>query len=333
MLERVLITGASGMLGEHVVRRLAAFEKYKLFLYRCEVDDKGWWSGENLGSAEIHFQDLTCSGAEEDLAGCSPDTVIHLAAKVGGIGANARNKRSFFLDNLGMALTVFRLCQEIKARLICVGTVCSYPSRVWEGGVGVKEVQIGSGYPEESNAAYGMAKRVALHLLEYSADFPWMYLVPTNLVGPGERFKYGVSGAHVVPAIAFKVLSAMKNGRDSVSLWAPFTRREFLSAEDCAEAIARCLETWKDHHVLNLGSGLVASIEQVYEAVRAETGFKGGVRWNQEGGPSGQMNRLVDSSVSTALLGNYRSVHSIEEMVRPVVHDIQRRYFPSVEMK
>ena len=274
--KRVLVTGGAGFLGSYIVSNLKS---------------KGC---ENIFIPKIEDYDLTeTDDIRRVYYDSKPDMVIHLAAKVGGIGANKSKPGEFFYDNLIMGV---QLIEEARIRniekFISLGTICCYPKFT---PVPFKEENLWDGYPEETNAPYGLAKKMLLiqsqsYRIQYG--FNGIFLMPVNLYGPGDNFDPKLS--HVIPAIIKKCTDAIKEGRKEIVLWGSGKpTREFIYVEDAAEAILLAAERYNKPEPVNIGSGFEISIEQLAELIKRLTGYKGRIIWDSTM-PDGQPRRRLD---------------------------------------
>lgn len=275
---RVLVTGGSGFLGSAVVARLQAEGAADVIVPR---------------SAETDLRDRAQTA--ELLAESRPDLVIHLAAKVGGIGYNQVHPAELYLDNLLMGTYVV---EEARAhgvdKTVLVGTVCSYPK---EPPVPFHEASLWNGYPEETNAPYGIAKLAQLvHAQTVREQYGQnvTYLIPTNLYGPGDKFNPAVS--HVIPALIKRCVEAVEEGADHIELWGTGSAsREFLYVDDAARGIVLAAERYDDPDPVNLGTDHEVPIRDLVVEIAAATGFTGEIRWDPSK-PDGQPRRRVDTS-------------------------------------
>jgi GDP-L-fucose synthase len=274
---RVLVTGGAGFLGGFVTERLKR-EGAQIFVPR---------------SAEY---DLVDRGAVRKLvADTRPDLCIHLAARVGGIGANQANPGRYLFENAMMGLNIFEECRLANVpKLVATGSICAYPKFT---PIPFKEDDLWNGYPEETNAPYGIAKKM---MLVQSQGYREQYgmnsivLFPVNLYGPRDNFDLGSS--HVIPAMIRKFVSARTRGETEVVLWGDGTpTREFLFVEDAAEGILLASERYDSSDPVNLGSGAEISIRDLAELIRAATRFTGKIAWDTSK-PNGQPRRRLDVS-------------------------------------
>ena len=282
---RVVVTGGSGFLGSRVVAALRRRGVSDPFVPRKK--DYDLVSGEAVRSM---------------YAQARPDLVIHLAAVVGGIGANRAHPGRFFHDNLMMGVQVMEQARQTGvSKFVALGTVCAYPKHA---PVPFKEESLWDGYPEETNAPYGLAKKMLLvqsqaYRQEYG--FNSIFLLPVNLYGPGDNFD--PESSHVIPAIIRKMLEAQQSGAPEVVCWGDGSAtREFLHVEDAAEGIVLAAERFDGPEPVNLGSGEECSIKVLSETVAAACGFKGRITWDPTK-PNGQPRRKLDTQKAKALFG------------------------------
>jgi GDP-L-fucose synthase len=231
-----------------------------------------------------------------------PDLVIHLAAVVGGIGANRQHPGQFFYDNAIMGLQLLEQARFFSIeKVVVLGTVCAYPKFT---PVPFRETDLWNGYPEETNAPYGLAKKMLLaqaqaYRQEYGLNA--IYLLPVNLYGPGDNFD--PESSHVIPALIRKCLEAVEGGQDEVVVWGTGqASREFLYVEDAAEAIVLASEHYDDPEPVNLGSGSEISIKELVELIAELTGFRGRLVWDTTK-PDGQPRRCLDTSRAEQAFG------------------------------
>jgi GDP-L-fucose synthase len=282
---RVLVTGAGGFLGRSLVRALEARGPGALLTPR---------------SARLDLRERDAVRAY--LAHERPDLIIHLAAVVGGIGANRNHPGLFFFENAIMGIQLIEEARRAGiGKFVCLGTICAYPKFT---PVPFREDDLWSGYPEETNAPYGLAKKMLLVQLQAYREeygFPGIYLLPVNLYGPGDHFD--LEKSHVIPAMIRKFLEAHESGAREVVLWGDGSpTREFLYVEDAAEGILEAAERYDGAFPVNLGSGEEISIRDLASLVARETGFGGGIRWDASK-PNGQPRRKLDVTRAEQLFG------------------------------
>lgn len=281
---KVLVTGGGGFLGSHLVQQLQA-EGLEPFV------------------ARHHDYDLTVAGDTERLfADSRPDRVFHLAAQVGGIGANMANPGRYWYANVMMGTHVLEESRRSGIeKLVLVGTICAYPKFA---PVPFKEEDLWNGYPEETNAPYGVAKKTLLvgaqaYREQYGLNA--IFLLPVNLYGPSDNFD--LENSHVIPALIRKMLEAQDRGESEVTLWGDGSpTREFLYVEDCAEALRLAAERYDGPEPVNLGTGEEISIKELAEVVARETGFEGEIVWDTSK-PNGQPRRKLDTSRAEKYFG------------------------------
>lgn len=283
--KRVLVTGGSGFLGRVVCRKLSERGALEII-----APHRGDYDLVERDEVEKLFIDA------------SPDIVIHLAAQVGGIGMNMTRPGDLYLANLLMGTHVI---EEGRRRgtpkTVLVGTICSYPKHA---PVPFGEDALWDGYPEETNAPYGIAKKALLvhaqaNRTQYGQNS--IYVLPTNLYGPGDKFHPDVS--HVIPALIKKCVDAVDRGADMVEVWGSGrATREFLFVEDAAEGILLASERYDSAEPVNLGSGREVSIKELAELIASLVGFVGRLEWDPSK-PDGQPRRLVDASRARAAFG------------------------------
>lgn len=236
------------------------------------------------------------------LADARPDVVIHLAATVGGIGANRENPGRFFYDNLMMGVQLIEEARRAGVgKFVAVGTVCSYPKFA---PVPFREDDLWNGYPEETNAPYGLAKKMLLvqsQAYRQQYGFNSVFLLPVNLYGPRDNFDPATS--HVIPALVRKCVEAVERDARTITVWGTgAATREFLYVEDAAEAIVLAAERYDDADPMNLGAGFEISIKELAELIARLTGFRGDLVWDTSR-PDGQPRRMLDTSRAAERLG------------------------------
>ena len=298
--QRVLVTGGSGFLGSVVCRKLAE---------RAPA---------SIAAPRSREHDLTQPDAAARLfAEVQPTMVIHLAAKVGGIGANQAHPAELYLDNLLMGTYVIEEARRHAVdKTVLVGTICSYPKIV---PMPFKEESLWDGYPEETNAPYGIAKKA--HLVHAQANRDQygqrsIYLLPTNLFGPGDKFHPDVS--HVIPALIKKCVEAKERGDAHLDVWGTgAATREFLYVDDAAEGILLAAEHHDDPDPVNLGSGEELAIRDLAERIARLVGFDGELRWDPSK-PDGQPRRKVDTSRATKCFG-FSASTTVEDGLRTTI--------------
>ena len=280
-----MVTGGTGFLGSHLMKAFAAH---------------GYRNAATFGSETY---DLTHEKeVERMIADLKPEAIVHLAAVVGGIGANRLHPGSFFFKNLMMGTLLLEHARRVGVRrFVSVGTICSYPKFT---PVPFREEDLWNGYPEETNAPYGLAKKMLLvqsqaYRQEYGYDAVNVLLV--NLYGPGDNFD--PESSHVIPALIRKCVEAAERGAPSLPVWGTGkATREFLYVEDAAEAIVRASEKLTDSEPVNLGAGREISIRELSEKIAALCGFRGKLEWDPTK-PDGQPRRSLDVSRARKLLG------------------------------
>ncbi|MGH9870468.1 MAG: GDP-L-fucose synthase family protein [Candidatus Polarisedimenticolia bacterium] len=297
---RVCVTGGAGFLGRFVVEELRASGCQDIFIPR---------------SAQYDLREP--SAAHRLLSDAHPDILIHLAARVGGIGANRRHPGLFFHDNMMMGLNVVEAARLAgTARVVVSGTICSYPR---ETPVPFREENLWAGYPEETNAPYGIAKKALLVMLQaYRHEYGMngVFVMPVNLYGPGDDFD--PEDSHVIPALIRKCVEARRAGASSITCWGTGTpTREFLYVKDCAEGMVRAAEQYQDEAPVNLGSGHEISIRDLVALIARLTGFTGDILWDSSR-PDGQPRRCLDISRAKESLG-WMARTSLEDGLRQTI--------------
>lgn len=273
---RIMVTGGAGFLGMHVVR---------------ELNRRGFNRVSVVRSRQ--FDLTTAAGVEGALEAIAPDIIIHLAALVGGIGANAARPGDFLYNNLMMGTMLMEQARlRGVGKFVVVGTVCAYPKNT---PVPFREADLWNGYPEETNAPYGLAKKMLLvqgQAYREQFGFDSIHLLPTNLYGPGDNFD--PSSSHVIPAMILKFVSAKENGQRRVVLWGDGSpTREFLYVTDAARAIVDATERYSGPEPVNVGSSFEISIKDLATTVAEEIGYEGSIGWDHSK-PNGQPRRKLD---------------------------------------
>jgi len=298
--KRVLVTGGAGFLGRFVVERLHQLPNIEVFVPR---------------SADY---DLIKAGDIERLyVEMQPDLVIHLAAVIGGIGANQKTPGKFFYDNLMMGVQLIEQARlhGVK-KFVAIGTVCAYPKFT---PTPFREDDLWNGYPEETNAPYGLAKKMMLvqaQSYRQQYGFNTIFLLPANLYGPGDNFD--PESSHVVPALIRKCIEARERGEQFVEAWGTGrASREFLYVSDCADGVLRAAATYDDAEPVNIGTGNEITIAELLEEIARLTNFHGEIRW-QSDKPDGQPRRRLDVSRAFEKFG-FRAEMPLKEGLRRTV--------------
>jgi GDP-L-fucose synthase len=298
-VSKVLVTGGAGFLGSRLVERLRG-------------------EGHEVSISRRADYDLTSMGdTGRVFAVTQPELVFHLAAEVGGIGANRANPGRYWFANLMMGAHVLEQARlNGTPKLVVAGTICAYPKLT---PVPFHEEDLWNGYPEETNAPYGVAKKSILvgaqsYREQYGTNA--IFLLPVNLYGPGDNFDLETS--HVIPALIRKMVEAHERGDEEIVLWGDGTpTREFLYVDDCARGLALAGERYDGADPVNLGTGEEIAIRELAELVRQETGFAGEIRWDTEK-PNGQPRRKLDTTRAQELFGFTAEVPLREGIARTV---------------
>jgi GDP-L-fucose synthase len=298
--KRVCVTGGAGFLGSYVLEKLRARGPKEIYVPKIEEYDL-----------------VQPEAIERLLRTARPDLILHLAAHVGGIGANRAHPAEFFYDNLMMGVQLMHEAWKAGVeKFVALGTVCSYPKHT---PVPFREADLWNGYPEETNAPYGLAKKMLLvqaQAYRQQYGFNAVFLIPVNLYGPRDNFD--LASSHVIPALIRKCLEAVERGEKEVVVWGDGTpTREFLFAEDAAEGILLAAEKYDGSEPVNLGAGREIRIKDLAEMIARLTGFTGKIVWDASK-PNGQPRRAIDTSRAEALFG-FRARVSFEEGLQKTI--------------
>ncbi|MBI9049616.1 MAG: GDP-L-fucose synthase [Anaerolineaceae bacterium] len=283
--KRVCVTGGAGFLGSFVVKKLHQRGVKDIFIPKIEDYDL------------VDQQAII-----RMLQDAKPDIIIHLAANVGGIGANMEHPAEFFYQNLMMGVQLMHEAWKAKVeKFVAIGTICAYPKFT---PIPFKEEDLWNGYPEETNAPYGLAKKMMLvqaQAYRQQYDYNAIFLLPVNLYGPRDNFR--LASSHVIPALIRKCLEAKASGKKELEVWGDGSpTREFLYVEDAAEGILMAAEKYDGSEPVNLGSGQEISIKDLVTLIAEETGFQGELIWDTSK-PNGQPRRALDTSRATEYFG------------------------------
>ncbi len=296
---RVVVTGGNGFLGSHVVSRLT---------------DRG---ATVLAPGRDRYDLRILAAVERMYADLRPNIVIHLAATVGGIGANLARPGEFFYDNLIMGVQLLEVARQHKVeKFVSIGTVCAYPKLT---PVPFREEDLWNGYPEETNAPYGLAKKMLLvqgqaYRQQYGLNS--IFLLPVNLYGPRDNFD--PKSSHVIPALIKKCVEARDRGQQEVVVWGDGSpTREFLYVEDAAEGIVLGAERYNKADPVNLGSGYEITIRDLAKLIARATGFSARIAWDTSQ-PNGQPRRKLDTSRAEKEFG-FRARVTFEEGIKRTV--------------
>lgn len=297
---RIVITGGKGFLGHHVTAAVKKRNPEAVF---------------PIGYTDYDLRDV--EHIRKLIADTRPNLVIHLAAKVGGIGANREHPAEFFYDNLMMGVQLVHECWKANVeKMVLLGTVCAYPKFT---PVPFKEDDLWNGYPEETNAPYGLAKKMLLVQSQaYRQEYGYnsIFLLPVNLYGPHDHFDPKVS--HVIPALIKKCVEAKEKNAPFIEAWGDGSpTREFLFARDGAEGILLAAERYNESEPVNIGSSFEISIKDLTETIARLTGFQGEIRWDPSQ-PNGQPRRKLDVTRAQEKFG-FRSTTTFEDGLRETI--------------
>jgi GDP-L-fucose synthase len=298
--KRVLVSGGSGFLGSYVVEALRrrGVQDALLTIPRRATDDLRQWD--------------SCRRVVE-----GQDIVIHLAATVGGIGINREKPGEFFYDNLMMGVQLMEAARQAAVKkFVALGTICAYPKFT---PIPFREENLWDGYPEETNAPYGLAKKMLLvqgQAYRQQYGFQSIYLLPVNLYGPRDNFD--PRSSHVIPALIKKCVDAIERGIPAIEVWGDGSpTREFVYVEDAAEGIVLAAERYDGDEPVNLGSGMEISIRDLVETIARLTGYQGDIVWDSSK-PNGQPRRQLDVGRAEQYFG-FRAHTSFEEGLRQTI--------------
>ena len=276
--KKVTVTGGNGFLGHYVINKLK--ERGAREIRIADIDK---YNLTKVADIKLMYEEQ------------QPDIVIHLAAVVGGIGANRENPGSFFYDNAIMGIQLIEQARLFNVKkFTCIGTICAYPKFT---PVPFKEEDLWIGYPEETNAPYGLAKKMLLVQLQayrQQYGFNGIYLLPVNLYGPRDNFD--PESSHVIPALIKKCVDAIREGKEEITVWGTGeASREFIYAEDAAEGIVQATQKYNSSEPVNIGAGFEIKIKNLVDLIVKLTGFKGKIVWDSSK-PDGQPRRMLDTS-------------------------------------
>jgi GDP-L-fucose synthase len=308
---RVMVTGGAGFLGQRVVARLRQARCQEIFVPR---------------SAEYDL--VQHAAVQRAIRDARPDVIIHLAAVVGGIGANQANPGRFFYDNLMMGVQLIEEARQAGVeKVVAIGTICAYPKFT---PIPFHEENLWDGYPEETNAPYGLAKKMLLVQAQaYREQYGYnaVYLLPVNLYGPGDNFDPNTS--HVIPALIRKCVEAREAGAEAITVWGDGSpSREFLYVDDAAEGIVLATERYDGSEPVNLGAGVEITVRDLVELIARLTGFQGRVEFDTSK-PNGQPRRCLDTSRAADYFG-FRARTDFETGLRQTIAWYEQTRAPAV---
>ncbi len=298
--KRVLVTGGNGFLGRFILGRLNTFRDLKVFAPR-----------------KSEYDLVNASDIERVLSETRPDLIIHLAAVVGGIGANQKNPGKFFYENLMMGVQLIEQARQHGVeKFVALGTVCAYPKFT---PTPFREDDLWKGYPEETNAPYGLAKKMMLvQSQSYRQQYGYnsIFLLPANLYGPGDNFN--PESSHVIPALIRKCVEARESGVPVIEAWGTGNAsREFLYVDDCADAIVRAAAIYNESDPVNIGTGNEIKISALVQLIVRFTRFEGEIRWLTDK-PDGQPRRRLEVSRAFEKFG-FRAHTPFEEGLKRTI--------------
>lgn len=304
---RFCVTGGAGFLGSFLVEKMRQKGAKDIFIPK--IEDYDLVKGDDIARM---------------LDDSNPDVIIHLAAQVGGIGANLANPGKFVYDNLMMGIQLIHQAYERKVKkVVALGTICAYPKFT---PVPFKEDNLWEGYPEETNAPYGLAKKMLLVQSQaYRQQYGYnsIFLLPVNLYGPRDNFN--PESSHVIPALIRKCVEAIKQGRNEIEIWGDGTpTREFLYVEDAADGILLATEKFNKSDPVNLGSGMEISIKDLAEKIAKLTGYSGRLVFDP-GKPNGQPRRALDTTRAEKEFG-FRAKTNFDEGLRKTIEWFKQTY-------
>jgi len=298
--KRICVTGGAGFLGTHLIKKLKAHGAKDIFVPEYPEYDL-------VREADILRM----------IDSAKPDIIIHLAAKVGGIGANREKPGEFFYDNLMMGVQlIHHAWRQGVEKFVAIGTICAYPKFT---PIPFKEEDLWNGYPEETNAPYGLAKKMLLVQSQaYREQYGYnsIFLLPVNLYGPGDNFN--PASSHVIPALIRKYLEAKEQGASEIVAWGDGSpTREFIYVEDAAEGITLATEHYNSSEPVNIGASFEISIKDLTETIARLTGFEGSIRWDTSK-PNGQPRRKLDTTRAREAFG-FEAKTDFEEGLRRTI--------------